>query len=510
MKRLVYYGLVSLANALQTWFIRRPALYKVLLAPGLSGARWRVGAWRAWINFERAYRKVPAYRDFIDERGGPPTLRYRDGLPDLTALPETDKASYVQRYDHEARCVGGSLPRRGVVVDESSGSSGRPTSWVRGPEERWATKHMLQLSFRSAMGEEACFFVINAFALGAWASGLNVTLSLNDICIMKSTGPDIDKIVHTLEEFGPGYDYVVMGYPPFLKTLSDDRRIDWSAYRVRAVFGGEAMSESMRRYLLKSFTAVMGSYGASDLEINMAAESPFTIRLRHELQHNAELRDRLTDTRHATLPMVFQYNPLVYHLETNPAGELLVTLTRPTNVAPKVRYNIHDLGHVARFEEIAAALAELGLTHLIEEIQPLRLPLLFVYGRSDSSIDYYGANVTPDSVREVLFSLDELAPRLESFRLIATEGEQHDKTMKVAIELCEGSDPADLDRAAIAEELFARLAEVNGDFRNAYRNTATEDQLPQMSLHRKGTGPFAGGERIKHQYVASGPQYDAL
>ncbi|MDQ3432740.1 MAG: CoF synthetase, partial [Actinomycetota bacterium] len=222
---------------------------------------------------------MPAYRAFVDERGGQPRLRYRDGLPDLTVVPETDKASYVRRYDHEARCIGGRMPRYGVVVDESSGSSGRPTSWVRGPTERWATKSMLQLAFRSALGERS-FFVINAFALGAWATGLNVTLSLNDICIMKSTGPDIDKIVHTLEEFGSGHDYVVMGYPPFLKTLSDDRRIDWGAYRVSAVFGGEAMSESMRRYLLTSFNEVLGSYGASDLEINMAAESPFTIRLR--------------------------------------------------------------------------------------------------------------------------------------------------------------------------------------------------------------------------------------
>ena len=509
MKAFVYFRLVALANILQARFLGHSWLHKLLLQNCLSGARWRLGSWRARANLERAYRDVPAYRAFLDAAGGLPLRTYRDGLPDLSAVPETDKASYVQRYAHEARCVGGRLPRYGVAVDESSGSSGRATSWVRGPAERAATKHMLQLSFRSALGDEP-YFVINAFALGAWATGLNVTSSLSDVCILKSTGPDLDKIVHTLEEFGPGYEYVILGYPPFLKTLADDERIDWSAYSVRAVFGGEGISEPMRRYLLRSFTTVLGSYGASDLEINMAAETPFTVALRQELATNPDLRRRLTDPRHPSLPMIFQYNPLAYYFETNAAGELVVTLTSPANIAPKLRYNIHDLGHVARYEEVAAALTDCGLGHLASQLNPLRLPLLFLYGRSDSSIDYYGANVTPDSVREILYSFDELVPVMSTFRLIAREDQRHDKTMEVAVELAEGAAADTFDTTVLADLLFSRLAHVNGDFRNAFRHTATADQLPRLSLHARGTGPFAGPERIKHQYVGTASSYDAL
>lgn len=69
--------------------------------------------------------------------------------------------------------------------------------------------------------------MINAFALGAWATGLSVTHSLTDICVMKSTGPNIKKIIDTMKEFGTGHTYVVMGYPPFLKTLADSNEIDW-------------------------------------------------------------------------------------------------------------------------------------------------------------------------------------------------------------------------------------------------------------------------------------------
>ena len=502
MKQLWYRVLVRFANAIQPWIIRRPGLYKLLLAPQLSRFRWRLGIWRAWVNAERAYDQVPAYRSFVDEHGGAPRLRIVAGVPELSLWPEIDKAGYVQRYDQAARCVGGAVPHHGVMVDESSGSSGRPTSWVRGPEEREVTKAMIQLSFRAALGDEP-LFVINAFSLGAWATGLNVTQSLTDICMMKSTGPDIDKIVTTLQEFGPGYDYVVTGYPPFLKTLADDPRIDWNAYRVRAIFGGEGVSESMRDYMLRSFREVVGSYGASDLEINMAAESPFTIAVRREIHRNSRLRKRLARTDLGVLPMVLQYNPLAYVFETNSAGELVVTLARPTNVAPKLRYNIHDMGHVATFEEVAAALRDAGCEHLISDNDPVRLPLLFLYGRSDQSVDYYGANVTPDSVSDVLYQIEELAPHLEGFRLLAVEDESCNKTMEVAVELSERADPSSVDEHALADEVFTRLSYINGDFRNAYRNTATRDRLPRLSVHARGTGPFAGGDGIKRRYIAN-------
>ena len=42
-------------------------------------------------------------------------------------------------------------------------------------------------------------FVINAFALGPWATGMSVSMSIVDVSVLKSTGPDIAKIVNTLK-----------------------------------------------------------------------------------------------------------------------------------------------------------------------------------------------------------------------------------------------------------------------------------------------------------------------
>ena len=84
---------------------------------------------------------------------------------------------------------------------------------------------------------------------------MNVSMSIVDVSILKSTRPDIEKIVTTLEQFGPAYRYLICGYPPFLKRLVECERIDLSAYDVSAAVGGEGMSESLRDYMLRAFGA---------------------------------------------------------------------------------------------------------------------------------------------------------------------------------------------------------------------------------------------------------------
>lgn len=106
------------------------------------------------------------------------------------------------------------------------------------------------------------------------------------VAMVKNTGPDLEKIADTLEHFGPGYDYVVAAYPPFLKHLRD--RLDesgfpWADYRIRGMVGGEGMTEALRDYLEERFEEVRSGYGASDLTIGMGAESGFSVWLRRRL-----------------------------------------------------------------------------------------------------------------------------------------------------------------------------------------------------------------------------------
>jgi phenylacetate-CoA ligase len=497
LRRQTAFSAVVLAGALRRALTASDRTYRLLFLPGFEGVRWRFGKWRAWRAYVHARRAVPAYRDFLAERGDP-RVRARGLDPDLTAIAITDKENYVRRYSIEDRCTGGRIPRAGVVVDESSGTSGTPNNWVRGAEERAEVKQALQVALHHQLGREP-IFVLNGFALGPWATGMNVSMSVVDIAILKSTGPDIEKIANTLRVFGPRYRYLITGYPPFLKALVDQADVEWSRYDVTAVYGGEGMSEALRDYLGRVFRNVYGSYGASDLEINIAAENDFTIALRRLLVERPDLLERIGRPEHGVLPMVFQYNPIDYHVEESDEGELVVTLCRRRNAAPKIRYNIGDLGHVVRFPELRRALAGAGLA-LRDLPEPASdLPLLFLYGRADASVAYYGSKLTPANVEEAVFSLPELAASVASFALLISEDERADKRLAIALELLPEAEARDAE--TLRGRVLDQLTALNQDFREAVRFMPTE-ALPTLELHRAGTGPFAGHDvRLKRHYL---------
>ena len=135
-------------------------------------------------------------------------------------------------------------------------------------------------------------FVINAFSLGAWATGMNVTAALTRVSTIKSCGPDRDKIINTMREFGTGYTYVITSYPPVPQGPARRRPARLVGYDVVCAFGGEGISEGMRDHILRRARKVVGAYGASDLEISIAVETEFTIALRRAIAADPALVHR--------------------------------------------------------------------------------------------------------------------------------------------------------------------------------------------------------------------------
>src|SRR5215831_3448061 len=213
MKRLLIFAFLAVADRIRRLMMRWERAFGLLFLPGMRGFWTRVGLWKAWRAFENAKRNCPAYRDFLAKH---PRARVtlRGWTPDFSAIPPMDKPNYILAYPIEQRCLGGALPTKGAVIDESSGTSGAPNNWVRGPDERKYVARMLQIAMHMVLGDKPRLF-INAFALGPWATGMCVSSAAVDVCLLKSTGPDINKIINTLRVFGPAYHYVIAGYPPF-------------------------------------------------------------------------------------------------------------------------------------------------------------------------------------------------------------------------------------------------------------------------------------------------------
>jgi phenylacetate-CoA ligase len=336
-----------------------------------------VGRMGAHAVYLKARGTCPAYQDFLAEMGYEQKGRWR-----LDRLPEMTKENYVKKYSIEQRCYGGAIPKAGVVIDESSGSTGMPNNWVRSAAERTDVKRILQLNYQLIYRDSGCI-LLNCFALGPWATGINVSMSLVEMGILKSIGPDQRKLENTLKLFGPGYRYLIFGYPPFIRAFVDETGLDLSQYQFDLIVGGEGLSEGLRSHLRKYARSVISSFGASDLEINIAVETELTIALRRLCLANGELSKQLFGRD--TPPMIFQYNALDYTIETNGQNELLFTLGRQSGAAPKIRYNLRDSGGSFSFVSLSRVLEHHGILHSSLARRYSSFPLLFVYGRNDAT-----------------------------------------------------------------------------------------------------------------------------
>lgn len=501
MRKFLIFTFLIIAERIRAGLMRFENVFGLLFLPSLSGFRERVGRWKAWRAHEHAKRTCPAYRDFIAKHPGA-KVRLRGLTPDLSAIPAMDKKNYILAYSIQERCVGGKLPMRGAVIDESSGSTGEPNNWVRGPEERRHVARMLQISMHHMLGSKERLF-INAFALGPWATGMCVSSAVVDVCLLKSTGPEISKIVNTLKKFGPNVEYIIAGYPPFLKMLVDSPDIDWSQYRITAFFGGEAISEAMRSYLMRAFRGgVFGDYGASDLEINIAAESEFTIAIRKLINDNPRVRHYLNGKFEDAIPSVFQYNPMDYVIETNDEDELLITIARNSTVSPRIKYNIHDLGQVLSFDEIMTVLEAAGVNTALLPKPLAELPIILMYGRSDFSVAYYGCKIVPAEVEGICYGTPQIASFVDCFCIVTSEDANNNKHLAICLELARGKEaPPAEEHNALRDLVYRRLAEVNQDFRESIRMVPAGYE-PTIEFHAKGQGPFANNDiRVKCRYI---------
>lgn len=473
---------------------RRPGTYALLMLPQAQPLLETIAGLRLRYLFLKARAECPGYRRFLADQGYAKRTGWR-----LTDVPITTKENYVKRYTIEERCFGGGLHGRGDVIDESSGSSGVPNNWVRNANERKDVRRILQLSYGLIYGDRHRM-LLNCFALGPWATGMNVSMSLADVGILKSIGPDAKKLEATLLTFGTGYRYLLFGYPPFVKSFVDATGIPLADYHLDLVVGGEGISEPLRAYLRKHFRSIVSSYGASDLEINLAVETDWTIALRGRCAEDRELCRSLFDRD--TPPMIFQYSPLDYRIETNPEGELVYTILRAEGAAPKIRYNLRDLGGTYTFRALAQRLEARGIAphELAERFG--HFPILYVFGRSDLTAAFFGAKVYPADFEHVILEHPALAPAIQSFQFASYEDEAVNRRLAIDLELAPDTTAEHLGVGAetLRDVFYRGLAKSNQDFREVTR--MFEPSALDVNLHPHGTGPFAGADvRLKRQYL---------
>lgn len=458
--------------------------------------------------FHRVAQRVPAYAAFLAEHGV--DLATITTPEAWRTLPRVSKQNYLTRHSLAEVCWDGHIAGSDMVA-VSSGSTGRPTFWPRAlADELQVAIRFEQVFLDSFQADTRSTLAVVCFALGTWVGGMYTAsccryLAAKGYPITVITpGNNKDEIFRVVMELGPAFEQVVLlGYPPAIKEIVDSGRargIDWSRYQVKLVLAGEVFSEAWRSLLGERTGGTeicydsAALYGTADAGV-LAVETPLSICVRRFLAHHAEAARALFGE--ARLPTLAQYDPLSRFFECEDGA---LSFSGDSSV-PLIRYNILDHGGLVPYGDMLAFLASYGFDPLAELGAHARgvrdLPFVFVFGRSDFTVSFYGANIYPENVTVGLEQPDISGFVTGKFVLEVAEDAEHDRVLSVVVELAPGEVDAEGRRAAVAEAIRAQLLRLNSEFA-AYVPPAA--QHIQVELR-----PFGDPEQfpagVKHRYT---------
>lgn len=456
--------------------------------------------------YYQAKNEVPAYKNFLKENKVTDTIK---NFNDFTRIaPIQTKENYIYKYSITDRCREGNFPYGGNI-DESAGSSGKATMWVRSTKEEELLQRLINFAMHYTFKafSKNNIIVLNCWSTGPWATGIKFSMLAQRSTVVKSIGTDKRNAVDTITTLGDKFEYVIGGYPPFVKEILDygeEIGVDWKKYKLNIVTGGEGFSEGWRNYIKDringSYGEVFSAYGASDIDIGIGFETNFTIKLRQLADKDKEFSELLFGKYTPTFVGV--YNPLVYLIEQK-GEELLFSTANPDIWAPKIRYNLKDAGKIYKFQDLKKIIQSSKFRNKINFDDVLKLPIIIIYGRSDGTVSLDGANIYPYDIQDAIYR-SKHAKYFDSFFLETDYTSDKSMIFKVSIELTEGKHKNDfnqLDYEEIQTTIRETLLKKNKDYRESWQNNP--DSLePRIVLLNKSEGIFLqNSSKLKKVYM---------
>ena len=452
---------------------------------------------------------VPAYKAFLAQHGIDPSSIQT--FEDFQKLPLITKENYLRLHPLAEFCRNGKLENCDAIA-VSSGSTGKPTFWPRFfTDELQIATRFEQIFHDSFYADTRRTLAVICFTLGTWVGGI---FTANCCRYLASKGYPIavitpgnnkEEIFRVVQELGEGFDQVVLlGYPPFIKDVVDSgiaRGVEWQKYQIKMVFAGEVFSEEWRNLVgervgsTNQFYDSASLYGTADAGV-LGNETPLSICIRSFLANNPEAAKTLFGE--SRLPTLVQYDPLSRFFEVE-EGTLLFS---GDNGIPLVRYHIADTGGIISYDAMIEFLARWGFNP-VETLQQQdgrgihQLPFVYVFGRSNFTVSYFGANIYPENVTVGLEQPTIREWVTGKFVMQVQEDADKNRFLSVVVELAPEVQESEDKKDAIASSILSQLLRLNSEFANYVPPTY---QMPQVTLTPTGD-PEYFPIGVKHRYT---------
>ena len=452
---------------------------------------------------------VPAYKDFLAERGiEPNSIQTFD---DFQTIPLVAKENYLQPHSLSTLCRQGQIDSCDLIA-VSSGSTGKPTFWPRFFTDELQTAIRFEQIFHDSFAaDRRKTLSVICFSLGTWVGGMYTTSCCRYLAskgypiTLITPGNNKEEILRVVEEIGNNFEQIVLlGYPPFLKDVIDtgiSRGIEWGQDRIKLVMAGEVFSEEWRDLV----GARIGSqnpyydsaslYGTADAGI-LGNETPLSICIRRFLAANPVVARTLFGE--SRLPTLVQYDPIARFFEVKDG----VLFFSGDNGIPLVRYNISDNGGIVTYDAMLEFLAEYGFNPLAElqtnngrGARPL--PFVYVFGRSNFTVSYFGANIYPENVSVGLEQPEIRDWVTGKFVMQVKEDADKNRFLSIVVELAPGVTDNKANSETVASSILTQLLRLNSEFSNY---VPSQYQMPRVVL-TPTEDPEYFPVGVKHRYT---------
>ncbi len=359
--------------------------------------------------FKRAATRMPAYAKLLSDKG----VNHKEinTIDDFQKrVPVFTKKDFFVDTPMEQLCVDKDIRSLKLAVT-SSGFSGLFSLGMSTEQDQNQIIFSVDTLFEYLINiSEKKTFLINCVPMGV---KIPTSLPIAEVSVRS------DMALALIKKFSPYFEqFLIIGDPHFLKKIIEDgieQGTNWKDLPVNFITGEDWFSENYRLYLAdllgidfnKPGSGFFGAnFGIAELDLSLFHESTYTIRLRQELQNNTSLRERFFGKNMKITPIIFHYYPHKVFLETTQNNELLFSMLNTDLLMPLIRYNSQDQGVIRSYEDVKKILTEENCQHLIPD---LKLPLVSVTGRSNRSLTVHGETVTPEEIKEGLYSDYEVA-----------------------------------------------------------------------------------------------------
>ena len=459
--------------------------------------------------FHNVANTTPAYQAFLQENEiNPESIKT---FSDFQSLPLLTKENYIKKYPLKDLCRKGKI-NSCDFISVSSGSTGNPTFWTRfiSDEYEIATRFE-QIFCHSFNADQKNTLAVVCFTLGTWVGGIYTANCCRHLAAkgypitVVTPGNNPTEIFRVIRELAPLFEQVILlGYPPFLKNVIDTgitKGITWQQFNIKLVMAGEVFSEEWRNLVgeriggTNHYYDSASLYGTADAGV-LGNETPLSICIRRFFAQNPNAtREFFGESR---LPTLVQYDPTSRYFEIEKRNLIF----SGNNGIPLLRYNIADLGGIITYDEMLQYLAsknfspitELGTT-INQNIYPL--PFVYVFGRSNFILSYYGANIYPENIQVGIEQPEVRNLVTGKFVMEIKQDKDHNSILTIAVELAPEIIATQELKNNIAACITTQLLHLNSEYANY---VSPEYRTPQINLYSFGnTEYFPIG--VKHRYT---------